>query len=479
MEDFLAELCRQSINRVMAKKAEELKTLPLAEWLGVLQEERQQDVVPDVVSVEAFLTSFKELHSPEGLEVSDLRASSKQIAGILDHILRPPNNLQFAVAHAAVSLLDQHQRQAYVLPCGAGKSRVAATIALLLLVLKANVKAVHIVYLNKVLMKKDQDDFKDLLSLVPRGGCVDYHSDIQFTPGPGSVILIDESDEYAFNDPVAFMRFTRKAACICLTATCSEASQNGIERQVLEKMRFKIFENLTGAQSPVASLPKFERVGKLDDEQIRCYVEAEAKRNAVLLYCTPEFADYVRPLWGTAVYIDEHIEPGRLRKLDDRIEGAYQILLADSPRIALRGLDFRSLENSITFATMRAFKNERELIQAANRVGRGGDRCRRVVFNDTELVDHMASCAYKRNLLQFLNSCSPFQKLKVGAGKQRAKTSASAPGGGPASATVPHKPRGLGVKDHRQTSLDQFKMLQPTEKKQKLEEQASDKENQD
>ena len=40
MEDFLAELCKQSINRVMVKKKGELEALPLAEWLGVLQKER-------------------------------------------------------------------------------------------------------------------------------------------------------------------------------------------------------------------------------------------------------------------------------------------------------------------------------------------------------------------------------------------------------------------------------------------------------
>ena len=421
----------------MAKKTEELKTLPLAEWLNVLQEERQQDVVPDVVTVEAFLTSFKELHSPVGLEVRDLRASSKQIAGILDHILRPPNNLQFAVAQAAVSLLNQHHHQAYVLPCGGGKSRVAATIALLLLTLHTQVKAVHIVYLNGVLKKKDQDDFQDLWSLIPRGSRVDYHQDINFSPGAGSVVIVDESDEYSFNDPSKFRKFIRKTKCICLTATCSESSHAGIERQVLESMNFKIFENLTGQHEPENTKPKFERVGKLDDEMIRGYVEAEAERNAVLLYCTPEFLEYVKPFWATAILIDESVQPERLRKLDDCIDGRYQILLADSAHIPLRGLDYRSFEAGVTFATMRSFKHDREMIQAANRVGRGGDRCRRVVFNDTPLVDHMASCAYKRVLLQFLSSCAPFPKVNISARKHGSKTTISAPVGGPVGATAP------------------------------------------
>ena len=114
----------------------------------------------------------------ETIEVNDLRRTSAKIGGILNHIYRPPNNLQFGVAQAATSLLSQHKRQVYVLPCGAGKSRVAASIALLLLGLNPKVKAVHLVYLNEVLMKKDQEDFKDLWSMIPNRDRLEYHSDL-------------------------------------------------------------------------------------------------------------------------------------------------------------------------------------------------------------------------------------------------------------------------------------------------------------
>jgi len=93
-----------------------------------------------------------------------------------------------------------------------------------------------------------------------------------------------------------------------------------------------------------------------------------------------------------------------LRSLDDSVDGWYRILLADSASVALRGLDFRSFDVGILFATMRSFVHEREYIQAANRVGRGSDRCRRVLLGDIALVDHMASCRYKRKLVQFLGS---------------------------------------------------------------------------
>jgi len=184
MEDLLAQLCRQSINKAMMQKKVELANIPLADWLDELQEQRVKLDILDVGSVQAYIKVFNATFDIEAIDVKDLRCTSAEIGGILNHILRPPNNLQFGIAQAATSLLTQCQRQVYVLPCGAGKSRVAASIALLLLGLNTKVKAVHLVYVNEVLKRKDKDDFKDLWSMIPNGDRLWYHSDIQFTPGP-------------------------------------------------------------------------------------------------------------------------------------------------------------------------------------------------------------------------------------------------------------------------------------------------------
>ena len=119
-------------------------------------------------------------------------------------------------------MLDIHQRQIYALSCGSGKSRVAATIALLLLELHANVKTIHIVHLNDVLQKKDREDYEDLWALLPQSERVKYHTGIHFAPGVNSVVIIDESDEHVFKDPAAFMKFSAKAQVICLTATYAD-----------------------------------------------------------------------------------------------------------------------------------------------------------------------------------------------------------------------------------------------------------------
>ena len=71
-----------------------------------------------------------------------------------------------------------------------------------------------------------------------------YHSDLNFGIGVSEVLVFDESDEHMLNDPKAFQKFANKAPCICLTATCAEDSNKGVEKEVLEAMKFKIFENL-------------------------------------------------------------------------------------------------------------------------------------------------------------------------------------------------------------------------------------------
>ena len=65
---------------------------------------------------------------------------------------------------------------------------------------------------------------------MPRGDRVSYHSELNFTPGANTVVIIDESDDHVFANPTKFYKFSRKACCICLTATCADDNARGIER---------------------------------------------------------------------------------------------------------------------------------------------------------------------------------------------------------------------------------------------------------
>ena len=68
-------------------------------------------------------------------------------------------------------------------------------------------------------MKKDLKDFDDLLTLVKVGDQVVYHTDIDFNPGPQSIVLLCNSKDMILTNPKAFMKFLRRAVCISLTAT--------------------------------------------------------------------------------------------------------------------------------------------------------------------------------------------------------------------------------------------------------------------
>ena len=134
--------------------------------------------------------------------------------------------------------------------------------------MNTKVKKVHIIYLNEVLKNKDQNDFKDLKVLCPRGDLVEYHSDLNFQPSLKSVLIFDESDELIFSDPAAFRKFIKKSYCICLTATCAEDSVAGIERSVLQSMNFKIFEHLCDDFDKEAVNPEFQKVKSMENEQL-------------------------------------------------------------------------------------------------------------------------------------------------------------------------------------------------------------------
>jgi len=59
-------------------------------------------------------------------------------------------------------LSERHQRQFYTWIGGGGKSRIMAAIGLLTLTTAKKFRKVHFVFSNKLLLEKDQSDFKDL-----------------------------------------------------------------------------------------------------------------------------------------------------------------------------------------------------------------------------------------------------------------------------------------------------------------------------
>jgi hypothetical protein len=64
----------------------------------------------------------------------------------------------------------------------------------------------------------------------------------------------------------------------------------------------------------------------------------------------------------------------------------YQLVVA-TEAFAMRGFDYRAESVGITLVIVKSFINEREAIQGLNRVGRFGDQCKRIMFEQVDLVD--------------------------------------------------------------------------------------------
>ena len=112
-----------------------------------------------------------------------------------------PNNKQFAMAqYLAVTVRDDAQpRLVCQVPPGQGKSRVAATAALInLFNISDCTDKVHMVYPTDYLLQKDYSIFEKYWTLNSLHDRVLYHVGLEFEKSADDLIIIDESDVLLF-----------------------------------------------------------------------------------------------------------------------------------------------------------------------------------------------------------------------------------------------------------------------------------------
>ena len=80
-------------------------------------------------------------------------------------------------------------------------------------------------------------------------------------------------------------------------------------------------------------------------------IQKEVFKQAVILYCSSEEKEFIVAQLDYAIYVDNLMDLTTLRQLDESSGGRYRLLVADSPEIALRGLDYRAYENGILLLT--------------------------------------------------------------------------------------------------------------------------------
>jgi len=93
--------------------------------------------------------------------------------------------------------------QIWDLPGGMGKSRVVATMGLMLL-LFGGYKRVHFVYPTESLKVREEEEFADYWAKSGTSDSVSYHTNFNFKMAEGEIIISDEADHLMFTHPVEF-----------------------------------------------------------------------------------------------------------------------------------------------------------------------------------------------------------------------------------------------------------------------------------
>lgn len=139
-------------------------------------------------------------------------------------------------------------------------------------------------------MKRDQREFESWWTLNALGSSTVYHTGLDFEYQVGEIILIDEADELILSNPTKFSTKFSNNHCICLTATPDNADKDGVEREVISFLGFKIFN---GTPDFVNTVPGMGICKTIDfdscSDELVWFIQEQLKDCAVLLYCSLEF----------------------------------------------------------------------------------------------------------------------------------------------------------------------------------------------
>ena len=97
----------------------------------------------------------------------------------------------------------------------------------------------------------------------------------------------------------------------------------------------------------------------------------------------------------------------------DPTTGCFPLLVADSPDVAMRGLDYRAPTHGLLLLIYNSFSHRRQASQALYRVGRHGDSFSRYRVENIPLIDKDQEELYKAGLNNFILSKRPKAILAV------------------------------------------------------------------
>lgn len=139
----------------------------------------------------------------------------------------------------------------------------------------------------------------------------------------------------------------------------------------------------------------------------------------MLFYCTKAMMAYIKDSGQVFLCADEAGSDAALRKLDERVDDCYTMIVATTPE-AMRGVDYRA--KAIALLVGKSFANAREADQGLKRVGRRSDKGWRIGIKGIPLIDPAQEALYQTGLLDFCRQissgktmCKPLVSLKAAA----------------------------------------------------------------
>ena len=274
------------------------------------------------------------------------------------------------------------------------------------------VTKVHIVFSNKHLMGRDTVDFEYYWLLLGYDKSkVEFHVGFDnWKPVYGELLIIDEIDNIIFRDPITFSEFVDGCLVIGFTATPDDFNHVGAERNTLSLLNVKRFsyiilgEGLNLQEEEQAPTLHFDEVPSCSSVADKASLIKEyAKEGPVLVYCHEALTKALNEAGCDPFIVTEDTDAQLLRSLDvpTTREDFYRVVIAHDP-FAMRGYDYRSSKRTMTLVIDRSFENFREAIQGYYRVGRFGDSCKRIRFNDVTLIDQRTSFQMAGTLVRAL-----------------------------------------------------------------------------
>jgi hypothetical protein len=179
----------------------------------------------------------------------------------------------------------------WVVPAGQGKSRITHSIALFLLLTGA-ASHIYMVFSSKRLMLRDLQEYTYFWDLAGLTDKVSYEVGLAFERSDSSMLVIDESDNLLFKDPLAFKTMMATSRCICLTATADDNNRKGAEKTAIKGTGLVRFDY---GYPPELVTPASidEVIAFADNTTFLTFLQEKLTTTPVLYYCSKAMQEFI------------------------------------------------------------------------------------------------------------------------------------------------------------------------------------------